>query len=159
MLENWQKNEPILLIADDGENEQEYRLTFGTMSAFDEAKFKTKRGRALTHLSEEYGDYAERDEDAKDESLALLDIMVKHAAILSSLRKVEVKDGDEWQEAKLPEQWYSMTEFPRNAPAIVLDSLFDAVLAAGNPMQLFSFLPTSEDEKKMIRLSVSKSES
>ena len=158
MLENWQFNEPGCLLVTDGEIEQEYRLTFKTMSAFDEAKFRRKRSQAFAILDEQFGVDAERTDEQKDDAWILLDLLVKHAAVISALASVEVKAGDEWQPAKLPDLWYDAKQFAYNVPGGIIDPLFEAVIEAGNPARLFMFLPATDDEKKMLRLTVRPSE-
>lgn len=157
LLEQWQRNEPVSLFVSDGESEQEYRLTFKTMSAFDEAKFLRNRGRAGLVLEEIFGKADERTLEQAEDSLAMFEILVKHAAVMAALAKVELRNGEEWQESRLPETWYSAKDFAHNAPASVLTLLFEAVIAAGNPYRLFSYLPTTEDEKKVLRLTVNPS--
>ncbi len=159
LLEQWQRNEPVSLFASDGENEQEYRLTFKTMSAFDEAKFLRNRSKVGVVLNELFGDADQRTPEQTDDYWSMFDILVKHAAIVAALAKVELRTDEKWEDSRLPETWYSAKEFAYNAPATVLNMLFEAVIAAGNPYRLFSFLPTSEDEKKVLRLTVKPSTS
>lgn len=159
MLENWQLNQPVSLFADDGETEHEYRLTFKTLSAFDEAKFKARRAKIGAILDEEFGDIADRTDEQKADAGALLDIMYRHAMIMAALAKVELRDGDEWKPSRLPDSWYDAKLFAYNAPASILDALVEAVIDAGNPWRIFSFLPMSDDEKKMLRLTVRPSNS
>lgn len=166
MLEQWQHNEPVSIFASDGETEQEYRLTFKTMSAFEEAKFSRNRNKAGAILEELFGPAKERTDEQNEDAWAMFDVLIKHAAIMAALAKVEVRsvpqpteddapvEPGDWTEARLPDAWYNAKEFPYHAPASVLNLLFDAVIAAGNPYRLFSFLPASDAEKKALRLTV-----
>lgn len=154
LLDQWQRNEPVSLFASDGETEQEYRLMFKTMSAFDEAKFLRNRSKAGLILEEIFGKADDRTDEQNEDAWAMFDILIKHAAVMAALAKVELRNGEVWEEARLPDAWYSAKDFAYNAPASVLTLLFDAVIAAGNPYRLFSFLPGSDDEKKMLRLTV-----
>lgn len=154
LLDQWQRNEPVSLFASDGETEQEYRLTFKTMSAFDEAKFLRNRSKAGLILEEIFGKSDDRTDEQNEDAWAMFDILIKHAAVMAALAKVELRTGEAWGEARLPDDWYSAKDFAYNAPASVLTLLFDAVIAAGNPYRLFSFLPGTDDEKKVLRLTV-----
>lgn len=154
LLEQWQHNQPVSLFVSDGETEQEYRLTFKTMSAFDEAKFLRNRNKAVAILEEIYGKADDRDDEQNEDSWALYGILVQHAAIMAALAKVELRNGEAWEDARLPDDWYNAKDFAYNAPASVLPLLFDGVIAAGNPYRLFSFLTGTDDEKKVLRLTV-----
>lgn len=159
MLENWQHDQPVSLFASDGETEQEYRLTFKTLSAFDEAKFRSRRGKIFTALNEEFGEFETRTDEQKEDALLLGDVMLKHAIVMSALTSVEIKDGKKWTPTRLPDLWYDAKQFAFNAPGGILDILVEAVIEAGNPARMFSFMPTSDDEKKMLRLNVQPSKS
>lgn len=154
LLDQWQRNEPVSLFASDGETEQEYRLTFKTMSAFDEAKFLRNRSKAGLILEEVFGKADDRTAEQNEDAWSLYGILVSHAAIMAALVKVELRNGETWEESRLPDEWYNAKDFAYNAPASVMTLLFEAVIAAGNPGRLFSFLPISDDEKKVLRLSV-----
>lgn len=157
-LSNWQQQNAITLIASDGDEETEYRVTFKTMTAYDEAVFNRKRAKAFGILEDVFGPADDRDEETVENAIALLDIMVKHAAIMASLGSVERKNGKGWIPDRLPEIWYDAKEFAYHAPHSVLNHLFEAAIDAGNPMQVFSFAPLGEAEKKTLRIHVHPSE-
>ncbi|HSG63309.1 MAG TPA: hypothetical protein VLA24_17930 [Pseudomonadales bacterium] len=154
MLEQWQFSQPIGITVSDGEAEKEYRLTFKTMTAFDEAKFRARRGKIQGILVALYGNLDERTVEQTEDADALADILFRHAIIMSALATVEVLNGKKWEPTRLPEPWYDAKEFAFNAPAAILDPLVQAVLDAGNPYRLFTFGSLTDDEKKMTRLTV-----
>jgi len=154
-LNNWQQTSTVSMIVSDGEAEQEYRLTFGTCNNFDLSLFNRRRGRVFADMNEQYGEGWTQN----DEAMALMSILISHAMILSALKKVEVKTGDVWEETKLPEAWYDSKRFPYEVPAGMTDTLSEAVIEAGNPPRLFSFLPSGDEEKKALRLTVKPSAS
>lgn len=152
-LANWQQTSTVSLVASDGETEQEYRLTFGTCSNFDIGMYWHRRRKVFDSMTTSYGDnWLEQ-----DEAIVMQSIMIAHAMFLSGLKKVEVKEGDNWSEAKLPESWYDARQFATNVPAGLLDKLTRAVVDAGNPPRLFSYLPDGDEEKKVLRLTVNPS--
>lgn len=158
-LTHWQQHNTITLIASDGEEEYEYRLTFKTMSAFDESIFKRKRVNVFAILSELFGPLDERNEEQMEQSDVMLDILVKHAAVMTALEKVEAKQGKTWKETKLPDVWYQPREFAYHVPHSVLELLFSAVIDAGNPFELFSFIGITDEQKKTVRIPVNTSAS
>lgn len=159
-LTDWQHKESVSLFASDGENEVEYRLTFKTMSALDEAKYQQARRRAFTIADEVYGNPEDRTEDDKANAEAMLSVLFQHAAIMAALDTVEVKDEDgDWEDARLPEEWYDGQAFATSAPAGLINELFVAVSAAGNFPRMFGFTPATDDEKKVLRLTVRRSTS
>ena len=149
-LNNWQRTEPVSLFVSDGEMEQEYRLTFGTCSNFDIGLFNRRRGRVFESMRATYGD----DWIRNDEAIVMQGVMIAHAMVMAALKRVEVKDGDAWTETKLPDAWYDAERFAREVPAGMMDVLTDAVIDAGNPARLFSFTPSGDEEKKVLRLTV-----
>jgi hypothetical protein len=149
-LNNWQQTSAVSMIVSDGETEQEYRLTFGTCSNYDIGLFNRRRRKAFAYMSETYGDEWLQN----DEALVLHPLMVTHAMILAALKKVEVKDGDNWIEAKLTDAWYDAKRFAYEVPAGMIDTLTEAVLEAGNPARLFSYVAIGDEEKKVLRLTV-----
>jgi hypothetical protein len=149
-LANWQKTTTVTMFVSDGESEQEYRLTFATCNNLDVALFNRRRGHIFVHLRKEYGDVYGQN----DEAMALGAIMISHAVILAALKRVEIRDGDNWTETKLPETWYDWQRFPTEAPAGMIDTLVEAAYDAGNSPRLFSFVPASDEEKKVLRLTV-----
>lgn len=154
-LANWQQKATASMIVSDGETEQEYRLTFTTCSNLDIGIFRQKLGKIRTYLVDTYG----AEWLSNDEATAINSLMYVHAIIMSSLKQVEQRQGDDWAEAKLPESWYSAESFARDVPAGVNDTLLEAVFAAGNSPRLFSLLPVDDTEKKALRLTVRPSES
>lgn len=159
-LTDWQHKESVSLFASDGENEVEYRLTFKTMSALDEAKYQRAMRKARTLIDEVYGKPDDRSEDDQADAEALMTILIEHAAIMAALDTVEVKDEDgDWEDARLPEEWYDGQAFATSAPAGLINELFVAVSAAGNFPLMFGFTPATDDEKKALRLTVRRSTS
>lgn len=154
-LENWQQTSAVGMVVTDGETEQEYRLTFGTCSNFDIGLFNRRRGKAFEHMRKTYGD----DWLQSDEAMVLQGLMVAHAMIHAALKKVEVKEGDDWLDTKLPDAWYDAQRFAHEVPAGMIDTLTQAVLDAGNPARLFSYIPVGDEEKKVLRLTVAPSAS
>lgn len=159
LLEQWQRNEPVSLFASDGETEQEYRLTFKTMSAFDEAKLARGRNKAVSILAEIFGEADSRTDEQNDDSWSLYGILVQHAAVMAALAKVEMRNGETWEESRLPEEWYNAKEFAFKAPGSVLTLMLGGVIAAGNPPRLLNLMPVTDDEKKALRLTVQPSAS
>lgn len=156
-LNNWQQTSTVAMIVGDGETEQEYRLTFGTCNNFDIGLFNRRRGKIFDHMRKTYGDEWTQD----DEAMTLMSVMISHAMIMSALKQVEAKTDDGstgsptvWEETKLPEAWYDWQRFPFEVPAGMVDTLTEAVLDAGNPARLFAFMPTSDEEKKILRMTV-----
>lgn len=154
-LANWQQTSTVSLVASDGETEQEYRLTFGTCSNLDIGVFNRRRFKTYDRMKELYGE----EWFSNDEGQALNMIMVNHAMIMSSLKCVEVRGGDTWTETKLPDAWYDAERFAKEVPAGVVDPLLAAVIEAGNPLRIFSFVPAGDEEKKVLRLTVKPSAS
>lgn len=154
-LNNWQQTSTVSLVASDGETEQEYRLTFGTCSNFDIGLFNRRRSKVYELMRATYGDEWIKNDDA----LVLQGLMIAHAVILAGLKKVETKGDNDWADAKLPDAWYDAQRFAYEVPAGMIDTLTDAVLAAGNPARLFSYLPAGDEEKKVLRLTVKPSAS
>lgn len=149
-ISTWQQTQTVTLEAVNGDTVQEYRLTFKTCNNFDIALFNRRRAGIFAELSEKYGD----EFTDSDEAMALLTTQVSHAIVLAGLKMVEVKNGDKWEETKLPDAWYDLERFPYEAPAGVLTPLTDAVFAAGNAPRLFSYLPADDAEKKILRINV-----
>lgn len=149
-LANWQQTNTIDMIVSDGETEQTYRLTFGTCSTYDIGLFNRRRAKVFEHMRATLGDTWTQ----QDEGMTLMSIMISHAMILSALKKVEVKTGETWEETKLPDAWYDAHRFPYEVPAGMVDALSEAVIEAGNPPRLFSFVPAGDEEKKVLRLTV-----
>lgn len=149
-LQNWQKTEVVTLEVTDGEQVQEYRLIFGTCNNYDLSLYRTRRQRLFEKLKVRFGD----DWTDHDEALAMLNVMGLHLIFLAGIKRVEVKDGEQWTETKLPDAWYDVDRFPLESPAGLLEDLVDAVFAAGNEQRLFYLLPTGDDEKKVLRLTV-----
>ena len=149
-LANWQQTSTVSLVASDGEAEQEYRLTFGTCSNFDIGMYSQRRRKVFELMRTTYGD----DWIGKDEAMVLQGIMIAHAVFLAGLKKVEAKDGETWTETKLPDSWYDAQRFATDVPAGMIDTLTEAVIDAGNPPRLFSYLPAGDEEKKALRLTV-----
>lgn len=154
-LEHWQITEPVSLFVSDGENEQEYRLTFGTCSNLDIGLFNRRRGRVFEAMRKTYGD----DWIGNDEAMVLQGVMVSHAMIMAGLKRVEVRTGDIWADTRLPDAWYDAERFAREVPAGLTDTLAEAVIAAGNHPRLFALTPIGDDEKKVLRLTVTPSAS
>jgi hypothetical protein len=149
-LNNWQQSSTVAMIVSDGVIEQEYRLTFGTCNNFDIGLFNRRRGKIFDHMRKTYGD----EWTANDEAMTLMSVMISHAMILSALKQVEAKTGDVWEKTKLPDAWYDWQRFPYEVPAGMVDTLTEAVLDAGNPARLFAFMPVGDEEKKILRLTV-----
>lgn len=153
-LNSWQQTSTVSLVVSDGETEQEYRLIFGTCSNFDIGMFNRRRVKAFEYMRQAYGD----DWIGNDDAMVLQGLMIAHAMILSALKRVETKDGETWTETKLPESWYDAQRFAYEVPAGITDALTQAVLDAGNPARLFSYVPVGDEEKKVLRLTVKPSE-
>lgn len=154
LLEQWQHSEPVPLFVSDGEIEQEYRLIFKTMSAFDHAKFVRNRSKIGDIADELYGGAEERTEEQHEDYVTLLNVLIQHAAIMAALAKVELRNGDVWESARLPESWYDQRQAAFTLPAGIINTLFEAVIDAGNPIRLFSLFTSADAEKKAIRLTV-----
>ena len=153
-LANWQQTATVSMFVSDGEAEQEYRLTFATCSNFDIGMFNRRRAKVFEQMKATYGEEWYNN----DEALTMQVIMINHAVILSALKRVEVTDGETWTETKLPDAWYDAQRFANEVPAGVTEPLLAAVVDAGNPLRLFSFLPVGDEEKKVLRLTVKPSE-
>lgn len=149
-LQNWQKTETVTLEVSDGTQTQVYRLTFATCSNYDLSLYSRRRQKVFEGLTTRFG----TDWTSEDEPMALLSVMGLHLIFLAGLKRVEVQDGETWVETKLPPAWYDPERFALDAPAGLLETLVDAVFAAGNAPRLFSLLPTDDDEKKVLRLTV-----
>lgn len=154
-LANWQQTSIVSLFASDGETEQEYRLTFATCSNLDIGVFKQKLSKIRAYLTDTYG----AEWLANEEANAINSLMYMHAIIMSSLKLVEQRQGEEWIVAKLPDAWYDAERFAKEVPAGLTDTLLDAVFDAGNSPRLFSLLPNGDEEKKVLRLTVKPSAS
>jgi hypothetical protein len=168
LLDQWRRTESMCFTATDGETVQEYRFTFVTMSAFEEAKYSRYRSLALVLLNGMYGDLSEVKGDAVDDLNAYLNIFIKHAAVKSACSKVEVRTltevpptdeaaepttvASEWEVVPFPEIWADPMSAAQNMPGHILNELCDTVLMAGNPGRLLGFSVMSEEEKKMIRI-------
>lgn len=157
-LNDWKLTEQATMIVDDGEKELEYRFTFGTLTSFAEAKFNRQRLRILDRLEEEYGKYDEADEDTQSDIDTLWVLMIKHAAVMATMQRVETRSGDDdFVSAELPEGWGDGYWFAMNGPAGVLDHLMSATMSAGNSARVFGLSLAGDDEggeKKAIRLFV-----
>lgn len=153
-LANWQQTSTVSMFVSDGETEQEYRLTFATCSNLDIGVFKQRLGKIRTYLTDTYG----TEWLANEEANAINSLMYMYAIIMSSLKQVEQRQGEEWIVAKLPDAWYNAESFAKEVPAGLTDTLLDAVFDAGNSPRLFSLLPGADDEKKVLRLTVKPSE-
>ena len=153
MLEQWQHNEPVSMFVSDGQVEREYRLTFKTMSAYDGACFEARRRRIHVIINDVVGTPDERTEEQSAVADALALVLFHHAIVMSTLGKVEMKDGETWAETRLPESWYDAREFIHAAPDGVLEVLVNSAVTAGNPLRLFGVPPT-DAEKKALRLTV-----
>ena len=159
MLENWQHNEPVSLFVDDGTEEQEYRLTFKMLNAVEQAKFRVLYRKAVQFIVTKYGDAEDRDEEQQIEAAALMDILWFYAIGMSALAKVELRTGDEWQSAELPETRRNMETFAYRVPAGIPEFFAQAAVNAGNPWRVFGGASNlTDDEKKGFRLIVSPSE-
>ena len=154
LLEQWQHNEPVSLFVSDGETEQEYRLWFKTMSAFDASKFQTKQRRARLVIEELYGTPDDRTPEQQEDAEAMSQVLYYHAAIFAALGKVELNSEDGWQAARLPESWYDAKTAAHEMPAEVINDLFVATIEAGNSAPTFGILPSTDGEKKALRLTV-----
>lgn len=179
MSELLKNTETLEFVIDDGEIEREYRLTFGACNGYQKSLFDRYRERAFGLIADEHpvpvdddkkpgavlssrARYAEAIKTLtpfeRDAVESKLNAMILHAASLVSLRQVEAKEGDEWQPAKLPDFWYDMSEAVEQLSSDLSDALLVKTFTA-NPARLFGFLTDSDDEKKMLRLTVPKSES
>lgn len=154
-LEHWQQISIVNMVVSDGESEQNYRLTFATCSNFDIGLCNRRRGRVFEAMRKKYGD----DWLSNDEAIVLQDIMTKHAMIAAALKQVEVEDDEAWTETRLPDAWYDAERFAREVPAGVTEALIEGVITAGNPPRLFGYIPAGDDEKKVLRLTVTPSAS
>jgi hypothetical protein len=149
-LNNWQQKSIVRMIVSDGTAEQEHRLIFGTCNNLDISLFDRRRGRVFADMNEQFGEGWTQN----DKAMALMSTLISHAMILAALKKVEVKNGDTWEETELPAAWYDPKRFPHEVKGGMIDTLLEAVTAAGNSPRLFSFLPSGDEEKKVLRLTV-----
>ena len=150
-LSDWKKTGTTIVELSEGETVvEEYRFTFRTASNLDVARYNRERLRFL--------DGAKEDEAAKEEIDLLFNIVSQAALVLSTLDKVEQRDGKKWIESSLPDDWIDAVQFAKNSPPGLINELVMGAAAAGNSLRLFGLNSTDELEKKMMRLSVRQSE-
>lgn len=176
MTEILKKTETLEFVVDDGEAEVEYRLTFGACNGYQKALFDRYRERAFGIIADEHpvtydekeplpgsrkryiDSVKEMSPHEQDMAESKLNAMILHAASLASLKRVEVKSGDEWVDGKLPEFWYNLSEAAEQLSSDLSDALLVRTFMV-NPPRLFGFLTDTLAEKKVLRVSAPKSES
>lgn len=178
------RTETLEFLIEDGECEQAYRLTFGACSGYQKSLFDRYRDRAFGLVADEYAP-VEREEAsaegeeakpvvalssrlryfetrdslqpfARDMADSKLNAMIFHAAAMVSLRKVEVKAGDDWIIGKLPDFWYDMSTAVEQLSEDLANALTMKTFIV-NPPRLFGFVSDGPDEKKDLRMIVPKS--
>lgn len=152
MAFEWKQTSVIPMFIDDGETEHEYRLTFATMTSYAAGKFEMQRLRIRDWLTDEFGEYSKIEDEAKEDFNILYTLMIKLAGAIAAIEKVERKEGDDWADAELPEEWRDIQAFAKSSPAGLIDDLFYAAVQAGNALRVFGLQPFGDVEKKMIRV-------
>lgn len=169
LLEQWRKEEQATISVTDGETVEDYRFTFTTMSALQDAQHSALRQQSFTLIDEIFGGGWTTDPIKREEVNIYFSIFIKHAAIVAACKSVETRqyaDGaseeeiaaTEWKATDFPETWRDARQVAENIPAHTLNYLFETVILAGNPARLFGFGAIDDEEKKIIRVSTSPSE-
>lgn len=169
LLEQWRKTEQAIISVTDGETVQDYRFSFVTMSALEDARHTSLRQQSFVLIDEIFGKEWTTDAAKREEVNIYFSIFIKHAAIVAACKLVETRqyaDGTseediasvEWSSTDFPESWKDARQVAESIPAHTLDHLFETVILAGNPARMFGFGAISDDEKKMIRVSANPSE-
>ena len=169
LLEQWRKEEQAVVSVTDGETVEDYRFTFTTMSALQDAQHSALRQQSFTLIDEMFGKEWTTDPIKREEVNIYFSIFIKHAAIVAACKSVQTRqyaDGAseeeiaaaEWKATDFPESWKDARQVAESIPAHTLNYLFETVILAGNPARMFGFGPISDDEKKMIRVPASPSE-
>jgi hypothetical protein len=129
-------------------NGVEIRLTVGWLSGYRDALYQMSRGEAMRHAEEKYG--VSSGELLRDNAFGTplfteVQSWFERAYMFAALRKVEVKQGDDWVETEMPESWHDMDNFKFAIPGTLLEKWLNAAIDT-NP-QIFS-VKQSEPEKK-----------
>ncbi len=169
LLEQWRKEEQATISVTDGETVEDYRFTFTTMSALQDAQHSALRQQSFALIDELFGPNWTTDPVKREEVNIYFSIFIKHAAIVAACKSVQTRQyaddaseeeiaATEWKTCDFPETWRDARQVAENIPAHTLNYLFETVILAGNPARLFGFGPISDDEKKMIRIPAALSE-
>ncbi len=124
------------------------RLTVGWCSGYQTAQYEVGRYEAMLHAQEKYDVSAGellRDNTSMSPVFIEVQSWFERASMFAALRKVEVKQGDEWQATEFPPTWYDIENFRFVVPS----GLFEKWRAATHDLnpQIFTAKP-SEPEKK-----------
>ena len=126
----------------------EIRMTVGWLSGYQTAQYEVAKYEAMRHAQDKYGVTAsELLQDNASMSPIFIEVQswFERAYMLAALRKVEVKQGDEWLETELPDAWHDIDRFKFAVPSSIFNQWRDATLDL-NP-QIFTAKP-DESEKK-----------
>jgi hypothetical protein len=151
---SWRKESEFLLDLETAESENRYRFTFQTLSATDEGRFYQYRNNAVRLLQDYFGPSEKRTPEQHIDASAMLHVLTIHAAVLAALKSLEVLDDQQWVKAEWPCGWNDPATFALEAPSGLILPIFEAVVDAGNPAELFNFAGTAPDQKKVMKLSV-----
>lgn len=161
----------VTLVEDDIETE--YRLTIGECSTYRKAIFDRYRARVYGAATDEFAksvELPEADKSANDfmryfavrkllspfdaELIdTIVSVAIDHAIVVASVHETRKRDGDNWVPAQMPAWWYEPIKAIELIPAETIRALVDEVLKI-TPVRVFGFVPTDDEQKKRLRLTV-----
>lgn len=161
----------VTLVEDDIETE--YRLTIGECSTYRKAIFDRYRARVYGAAADEFAksvELPEADKSANDfmryfavrkllspfdaELIdTIVSVAIDHAIVVASVHETRKRDGDNWVPAQMPAWWYEPIKAIELIPAETIRALVDEVLKI-TPVRVFGFVPTDDEQKKRLRLTV-----
>ena len=161
----------VTLVEDDIETE--YRLTIGECSTYRKAIFDRYRARVYGAAADEFAksvELPEADKSANDfmryfavrkllspfdaELIdTIVSVAIDHAIVVASVHETRKRDGDNWGPAQMPAWWYEPIKAIELIPAETIRALVDEVLKI-TPVRVFGFVPTDDEQKKRLRLTV-----
>lgn len=161
----------VTLVEDDIETE--YRLTIGECSTYRKAIFDRYRARVYGAAADEFAksvELPEADKSANDfmryfavrkllspfdaELIdTIVSVAIDHAIVVASVHETRKRDCDNWVPAQMPAWWYEPIKAIELIPAETIRALVDEVLKI-TPVRVFGFVPTDDEQKKRLRLTV-----
>lgn len=176
-MSNMEKSIDVNVTLVENDIETEYRLTIGECSTYRKAVFDRYRYRIYGAAADEFIKNVELPEGEKtgnefmryfavrkllnpfDAELidTIVAVAIDHAIVLASVHETRKRDGDNWVMAQMPAWWYDPMKAVELIPIETIRALVDEVLKVV-PARVFGFIPSDDEQKKRLRLTVKPSE-
>lgn len=173
-----EKSVDVALVLLEDDIETEYKLTIGECSTYRKALFDRYRARIYGAAADEFAKSVELSEDDKkttneflryfavrkllnpfDAELidTIVAVAIDHAIVLATVHETRKREGDAWVMAQMPAWWYEPMKAIELIPTETIRALVGEVLRVVPP-RVFGFIPSDDEQKKRLRLTVKPSE-